>query len=92
LKIISGQRQSIRTRRKKPYRSGQRLGELSKKLPGPAFGRCHREPTVNLNRARSIIPRDTRDYDLRLDPPVSSRIPIARDRLEEIRRHWLFFI
>jgi len=76
----------IRTRRKKPYRSVQRLGELSKKLPGPAFVRCHREYTVNLNRARSIIPRDIRDYDLRLDPPVNSRIPIARDRLDEIRK------
>ena len=76
----------VRTRRQKPYKSVQRLGELSKKLPRPAFVRCHREYTVNLNRARSIIPRDTRDYDLRLDPPVNRRIPIARDRLGEIRK------
>jgi len=76
----------IRTRRKKPYQSVQRLGELSKKLPAPAFVRCHREYTVNLNRVRSIIPRDTRDYDLRLDPPVNSRIPVSRDRLDEIRK------
>jgi DNA-binding LytR/AlgR family response regulator len=64
----------------------QRLGELGKRLPAPAFVRCHREYVVNLNRVRSIIPRNTRDYDLRLDPPVNRRIPIARDRLEQIRK------
>jgi two-component system, LytTR family, response regulator len=78
----------VRTRRKKPYKSVQRIGELDQKLPAPAFVRCHREYIVNLNRVRSITPRDPdkRDYDLRLDPPVNRRIPIARDRLKEIRK------
>jgi DNA-binding LytR/AlgR family response regulator len=71
----------IRTRRRKPYHSVQRLGELAKKLPTPVFVRCHREYIVNLNRVRSITPRKSRDYDLRLDPPVNRRIPIARNRL-----------
>ena len=76
----------IQTRRKKPYKSLQRLGELAKKLPTPAFVRCHREYIVNLNRVRVLIPRNSRDYDLRLDPPVNRRIPIARQRLEKIRK------
>jgi len=76
----------IRTRRKKPYKSVQRLGELAKKLPAPAFVRCHREYIVNLNRVRVLTPRNSRDYDLRLDPPVNRRIPIARNRLEPIRK------
>jgi hypothetical protein len=76
----------IRTKRKKPYKSVQRLGDLAKKLPAPAFVRCHREFIVNLNRVRMITPRASRDYDLRLDPPVNRRIPIARNRLEEIRK------
>ena len=76
----------IRTARKKPYKSVQRLGDLAKKLPAPAFVRCHREYIVNLNRVRRIIPRASRDYDLQLDPPVNRRIPIARNRLEEIRK------
>lgn len=76
----------IRTKRKKPYHSVQRLGELGKKLPVPAFFRCHREYIVNMNRVRSLTPRSSRGYDLRLDPPVNQRIPIARDRLEEIRK------
>ena len=76
----------IRTKRKKPYKSVHRLGELAKKLPAPAFVRCHKEYIVNLNRVRSFISRTTRDYDLRLDPPVNRRIPIGRDRLEAIRK------
>ena len=76
----------IRTKRKKPYHCVQRLNELARKLPGPAFVRCHRAFVVNLNRARSLVPRNSKDYDLRLDPPVNRRIPIARDRLEKIRR------
>jgi DNA-binding LytR/AlgR family response regulator len=76
----------IRTKRKKPYKFVQRLGDLAKKLPAPAFVRCHRGFIVNLNRVRALTPRNSRDYDLRLDPPVNRRIPIARNRLEEIRK------
>ena len=76
----------IQTRRKKPYRSVQRLHELAKKLPSPPFVQCHREYIVNLNRVRSITPRETQDYDFRLDPPVNKRIPIARDRLKQIHK------
>ena len=81
-----GENTLIRTKRKKPYKSVQRLGELAKMLPTPAFVRCHREYIVNLNRVRSLTPRKSRDYDLRLDPPVNRRIPIARNRLEKIRK------
>ena len=79
-----GENTLIRTKRKKPYKSVQRIGELAKKLPTPAFVRCHREYIVNLNRVRSMSPRKARDYDLRLDPPVNRRIPIARNRLKMI--------
>jgi DNA-binding LytR/AlgR family response regulator len=76
----------IRTKRKKPYRSVQRLHELAKKLSSPPFVQCHREYIVNLNRVRSITPRKTQDYDLRLDPPVNCRIPISRKRLANIHK------
>jgi DNA-binding LytR/AlgR family response regulator len=76
----------IRTKRKKPYHSVQRLSELARQLPGPAFVRCHRAYVANLNRIRSLVPRSSKDYDLQLDPPVNTRIPIARARLKEIRR------
>lgn len=76
----------IHTRRKKAYHCVQRLNELALKLPGPAFVRCHRAYVVNLNRVRSLTPRNSRGYDFQMDPPSNRRIPIARDRLEEIRR------
>lgn len=76
----------IRTKRKKTYRSVQRLQELAKNLPAPAFVRCHREYIVNLNRVRALTPRSSRDWDLRLDPPVNRRIPIARERLKKIKK------
>ena len=62
-----GEKTLIRTRRKKPYRSVQRLGEVAKRLPAPAFVRCHREYIVNLNRVRSLTPRSSRGYDFRLE-------------------------
>jgi DNA-binding LytR/AlgR family response regulator len=76
----------IRTKRKKPYKSVQRLGDVAKKPPTPTFVRCHREFIVNLNRVPVITPLASRDYDLQLDPPVNRRIPIARNHLEEIRK------
>jgi len=62
------------------------MGDLAKKLPYPAFMRCHLEYIVNLNRVRVLALRNSRDYDLHLDPPVNLRIPIARHRLEQIRK------
>ena len=41
-----GEKTLIRTRRKKTYKSLQRLGELAKKPPAPAFVLCHREYIV----------------------------------------------
>jgi DNA-binding LytR/AlgR family response regulator len=58
----------IRTKRKKPYLFVQRIQELARKLPVPAFVRCHRKYIVNLNRVRMLIPRKSKDYDLRLEP------------------------
>ena len=62
-----GEKTLIRIRRKKPYQSVQRLGELAQKLSAPAFVRCHREYIVNLSRVRSITPRNSRGYDLKLE-------------------------
>jgi len=76
----------IRTRRKEPYHSVQRIKDLADRLPAPAFVRCHREYIVNLNRVRSFLPRSDHDYDLQLDPPVNRRIPIARVHIDQIRQ------
>ena len=75
----------IRTARKKMYRSVQELHELASRLPAPHFVRCHRGFIVNLKRVRAIVPRGFNDHDFKLDPPVNTRIPIARSRFPEIR-------
>ena len=76
----------IRTRRQKMYRSVQPLGELAVKLPETSFVHCHREYVVNLDRVSALLPRTSRDYDFKMDPPVNRRIPVARDRMDAVRR------
>jgi DNA-binding LytR/AlgR family response regulator len=76
----------LRTRRKKRYLSVEPIGELVRKLPQPPFVHCHREFIVNLDRVSALIPRTSRDYDFKLDPPVNKRIPISRNRLTKVRK------
>ena len=50
------------------------------------FVRIHREYAVNIARIRLLrIQADGRDWELKLEPPVNSVLPIARDRLAELR-------
>ena len=76
----------IRTRRKKRYRSVEPLNAIANRLPKTPFVRCHREFIVNLDRVSALIPRTSRDYDFKLDPPVNRRIPIARNRINNVRK------
>ena len=76
----------VRTRRKNRYRSVEPIGEVARRLPQPPFVHCHREYIVNLDRVCALIPRTSRDYDFRLDPPVNKRIPVSRNRLNKIRQ------
>jgi DNA-binding LytR/AlgR family response regulator len=50
------------------------------------FVRVHREHAVNIARIRLLrLQADGRDWELKLEPPVNSVLPIARDRLAAIR-------
>ena len=62
------------------------VGPKERSIAQTPFVRCHREFVVNLNRVRALTARSDRDDDLRLDPPVNRRIPIARDRLQKVRQ------
>ena len=75
----------IRTRRKRLYRSTRRLADLARRLPSPPFFRCHESHVVNVNCIRSVELHG-RDYQLRLDPPVNSLLPLARGRVAAFRR------
>jgi DNA-binding LytR/AlgR family response regulator len=82
----SGDDTLIRTRRKKRYRSVEPINMLARKLLQPPFVHCHREYIVNLDRVSALLPRTSRDYDFKLDPPVNKRIPISRNRLDNVRK------
>lgn len=76
----------VRTRRRQPRRSLERLSELGRRL-GPPFVRCHRSWIVNLDRVREIRRRDDgRGWEVKLDPPVNAVIPVGRSHLAEIFR------
>ena len=50
------------------------------------FVRIHREHTVNIVHVRLLrLQADGRDWELKLEPPVNSVLPIARDRLASLR-------
>jgi len=50
------------------------------------FVRIHREHTVNITHIRLLrLQADGRDWELKLEPPVNSVLPIARDRLASLR-------
>ena len=77
----------IRTRRKKPRRSVEELGEIAERLDSPAFFRCHRSTVVNLDRVREIRRRkDGAGWELKLDPPVNAVLPVARNRAAALFR------
>ena len=76
----------VRTRRKRPYRSTERLTELLARLPSPPFFRVHRSHVVNLDRVRRVRQRDTRGWEVVLDPPVGTIVPVARGSVDELFR------
>jgi two-component system response regulator LytT len=71
----------VRTRSKKVYRSTGRLAKLAERLTDSRFFSPHRSWVVNLDRVREVRRRDNSDeWELKLDPPVNTVIPVARDR------------
>jgi len=83
---VSGHDTLVRTARKTPYRSTQRLPELAAAFPSPPFFRCHESYLVNLARVRTLERRSDADYHLRLDPPVNKLIPLSRGRVAAFRK------
>ena len=76
----------VRTRRKRSYRSVEKIGEIEDRLPSPPFFRCHRSYIVNLERVRELRRRGERDHDLKLDPPVIKLVPLSRTKLKAFLR------
>ncbi len=59
-----------------------------KRLAGGRFFRIHRTYCVNLDRVREIRRRrnDPNDWELKLDPPVNSVLPLGRSAYLRIKK------
>ena len=78
----------IRTARKTRLRSVRPLGDMEKALKPHGFLRAHKSYLVNLDRIREVRLRkgDSNDWELKLDPPVNSVLPVGREHLAGLRR------
>jgi DNA-binding LytR/AlgR family response regulator len=83
----TGGETELRLRSRRPLVDRRPLGEVAPLFAPFGFVRIHREYAVNLGRIRLLrLQRGGRDWELKLEPPVNKVLPIARDRLEELRK------
>lgn len=61
------------------------LATLGKQLDPEVFFQSHRSCIVRVDRIRKIEPTGARRFDLLLDHPEHPRVPLARDRVDELR-------
>ncbi len=76
----------VRLRSRTPIVDLRPLGEVAQLFERFGFVRIHREYAINIARIRLLrLQADGRDWELKLEPPVNSVLPIARDRLAGLR-------
>jgi DNA-binding LytR/AlgR family response regulator len=82
----TGGETEVRIRSRIPIVDLRPLGEVGPLFEPFGFVRIHRGYTVNVARIRLLrLQADGRDWELKLEPPVNSVLPIARDRLAGLR-------
>ena len=76
----------IRLRSRTPVVDVRPIGEVAPLFTRFGFVRIHREHAVNIAHVRLLrLQADGRDWELKLEPPVNKVLPIARDRLSDLR-------
>ena len=77
-----GDESRVRTRGRRRLRDIRSLGEVLARFPSRLFVQVHRSSAVNIDRVAEVRLRENgRDWELRLEPPVNSVVPIGRTRL-----------
>jgi DNA-binding LytR/AlgR family response regulator len=77
-----GDETRVRTRGRRRLRDVRSLGEVLARFPSGHFVQVHRSIAVNVDRVAEVRLRENgRDWELRLEPPVNSVVPIGRTRL-----------
>jgi DNA-binding LytR/AlgR family response regulator len=80
-----GDETEVRTRGRRRLRDVRSLGEVLESFPAGLFVRVHRSFAVNVDRVAEVRRRpSSRDWELRLEPPVNRVLPVARGRLEAL--------
>lgn len=79
---------AVRTRSASPLLDVRPLGELLPLFEPWGFVRIHRSFAVNASRIRSIRPRSSEGWEVKLDPPVNRVLPLSRDRKQDL---WAVF-
>ncbi len=83
---VRGGETEVRLRSRTPLVDVRPLGEIAPVFEPFGFVRIQREHAVNIPRIRLLrLQADGRDWELKLEPPVNSVLPIARDRLAAVR-------
>ena len=78
-----GDETEVRTRGRRRLRDVRSLGEVVALFPTGLFVQVHRSYAVNADRVAEVRLRSTtRDWEVKLEPPVNRVLPVARGRVE----------
>ena len=61
------------------------LAAVTKRVPDDTFFRSHRSSLVRLSAIKSLEPSGPGTYEIVLDHPESPRVPLARERVRQLR-------
>jgi DNA-binding LytR/AlgR family response regulator len=61
------------------------LEELSEQLDPETFWRAHRSYLVNIHHIREVVPWFKSSYQLRMDDPKKTEIPVSRNQTKRLR-------
>jgi two-component system response regulator LytT len=82
---IEGGAISVVTRGVEGQSNCRTLEELMDQLDPEAFWRAHRSFVVNIQHIREVVPWFKSSYQLRMDDPKKTEIPVSRAQTKKLR-------
>jgi len=85
LLLAVGDETEVRTRGRRRLRDVRSLAEVLRFFPVGLFVQIHRSYAINADRVAEVRRRATsRDWEVRLEPPVNRVLPVARGRVAAV--------